>query len=222
MEKNYRPIKIVLADDHELIRDGFEVMVSRLPDIELVGTATNGQELVALTDSVQPDVVITDIKMPKMNGIQATREIRERHPQINVIALSMFDDESLIIDMLEAGAKGYLLKNAHKSEIEQAVKTVYRDEVYYCGQTTVKLARLIAGSKYNSGKKVARPEFTPREIEVINLISEGLASKEIAERMGLKTRTIESYRERIMEKMNVNNTAGLIVYAIRNGLCKIA
>lgn len=220
MSTLHRPIRIIIADDHELYRDGFRSMLTRLPELELLGEASDGEELLQLTAEVQPDVVVTDIKMPRMDGIEATRHIKKEFPSINVIALSMFDDESLIIDMLEAGAKGYLLKNAHKEEIVEAVKTVFKNDVYYCNQTTIKLAQLIASSKFNPYRKKSRPVFSERETQVIEQLIEGLSSKQIGEKLGLKQRTIESYREKIMEKMGVNNVAGVIVYAMKNGFAK--
>ncbi|HEV7620218.1 MAG TPA: response regulator transcription factor, partial [Flavisolibacter sp.] len=142
-------IRVIIADDHELYRDGFRSMLKRIPELDLVGEAADGKELLQLTCELQPDVIVTDIKMPRMDGIEATQLIKKDFPGINIIALSMFDDESLIVDMLEAGAKGYLLKNAHKEEIVEAVKAVYKNEVYYCNQTTLKLAKMIAASNYN-------------------------------------------------------------------------
>lgn len=220
MKKVYNPIKVVIADDHELIRDGFTVMASRLEELELIGEAENGEELIKICRDLQPDIVITDVLMPKMDGIQATRKIKEEFPHIGVIALSMFDDENLIIDMLDAGAKGYLIKNAHKSEIVEAVKTVYQDRIYYCNHTTQKLAIMIASKKYHPHKKPVQPKFSERELQIIRLIAEGLASKEIADKLGLKKRTVESYREHILHKMEVNNTAGLLFmpYGIRSFL----
>ena len=217
----YSPIRIVIADDHELIRDGFKVMVSRLPHLDLLAEASDGEELLQLTRTLQPDVVITDIKMPKMDGVTAAKIIHEEFPEIGIIALSMFDEEALIVEMLEAGARGYLLKHAGKDEIEEAVQSVYKNNTYYCNQTTQKLARMIASSRHVPGKKSAEPEFSDREIQVIQLISDGLASKEIADRLGLKTRTIESYRETIMEKMGVKNMAGIVVYSFKHGILKI-
>src|SRR5215207_1311812 len=121
------PIRIVLADDHEIFRDGFKVMIKKQPSVQLVGEAANGEELIALTSQLRPDVIITDIKMPVMDGIEATKRLTADFPEIGIIALSMFDEENLIVEMLEAGAKGYLLKNAHKDEILEAIKTVDRN-----------------------------------------------------------------------------------------------
>mgnify|MGYP001600927623 FL=1 len=213
--------RLLIADDHEVFREGFHSMLKKQHEIELVGEAENGRELVQLAGTLQPDVIVTDIKMPIMDGVQATRILSEKFPRIHVIALSMFDDDDLIIDMLEAGAKGYLIKNAHKSEIIEAVKTVYNERPYYCNHTSHKLAQLIGKSKFNPFKKKVRPEFTPKETEVIKLICAGLSNKEIASQLNLSVRTIEGHREKINEKIEVNNTAGIVVYAIKHGIYKI-
>ena len=213
-------IKIIIADDHEIFRDGFKLMVNKQDDIELLGEASDGKELISLTASLHPDVVITDIKMPKMDGIEATKYLVEHHPDVGVIGLSMFDEEDLIIDMLEAGAKGYLLKNADKHEVIEAIRTVYQQEPYYCKHTSGKLAQMIAKSKFNPYKKTKKIEFSEREVEIIQLICQELTNKEIADKLFLSIRTVEGYRLKIQEKMNVKNSIGLVIYAIKNGLYK--
>ncbi len=221
MQKSYTPISIVIADDHEIFRDGFKVMLKKYPEIKLLGEAENGIELLKLAEQLHPDVILTDIRMPKMDGIEATRVMVEKYPGISIIVLSMFDEDNLIIDMLEAGAKGYLLKNTHKEDIIEAIRTVYNGENYYCKHTSAKLIQMIARSRYNPYKKKPKVEFTEKEIEVIRLICEQLLNKEIAEKLNLSIRTIEGYREKIQEKMNVRNSAGVAVYAIKNGIYEI-
>ena len=196
-------------------------MLKRQKEIVLVGEAENGKELLEKTEIILPDIIIMDIKMPVMDGIVATREITEKWPDIYVIAFTMFDDDDLVIDMLEAGAKGYLLKNAHKTEIIEAIKTVYNREPYYCNQTTKKLANLIAKSRFNPFKKKIKPQFTNKELEVIKFICNGLSNKEIAAQLNLSVRTIEGHRDNIHEKIDVKNTAGIIIYAIKHGIYKI-
>jgi DNA-binding NarL/FixJ family response regulator len=210
------PIDIILADDHEIFRDGFSVMLKKIPEINLVAQASNGQELIELSRTLKPDVIITDIKMPIMDGIQATRLLTKEFPQIGIIALSMYEEEDLIVDMLESGAKGYLIKNAHKDEIVSAIKSVSKNQPYYCRETTNKLAQMIARSSFNPYKKTVKPEFTQNEIAVIKLICEQYSNKEIADQLNLSKRTVEGYREKIAEKMEVKNTAGIVVYAIKN------
>lgn len=217
----YVPIRIIIADDHEIFRDGFKVMLKKQTEVEIVAEAAHGKELLQLVDTHQPDVVITDIKMPQMDGVEATKAIKERHPHIEVIALSMFDEENLVVDMLEAGAKGYLLKNTNKSEVVQAVKAVYRQEMFYCNNTSNKLAQMIAKSRFNPYKKSGKPNFNDKELEIIKLICQELSNKEIASQLDLSTRTIEGYRERILEKIDAKNTAGIVIYAIKNNIYKV-
>ncbi len=211
-------IKIIIADDHEIFRDGLKLMLSKYPEIIIAGEAENGKELIELTNNLQPDVILTDIKMPLMDGIEATKKITASYPQIGIIGLSMFDEDDLIIDMLEAGAKGYLLKNSDKKEIIDAITAVYNQQAYYCRNTGKKLLQMIASSKYNPYIKKAQPSFSEREKEIIKLICLEHTNKEIGEKLFLSSRTVEGHRVNILEKMNVKNTVGLVVYAIKNNI----
>lgn len=213
-------IKLIIADDHEIFRDGFKLMLTKYPEIILVGEAVNGKELVDLAVKLKPDVIITDIKMPVMDGIDATKRIIEQFPDMGIIGLSMFDDDELIIEMLEAGAKGYLIKNAGKEQITEAIRTVYNNDPYYCKTTSHKLTNMIAKSRFNPYKKAAKAEFSEREKEIIELICRELTNKEIGDKLFLSVRTVEGHRLKILEKMNVKNTVGLVVYAIKNELVK--
>ena len=211
-------IRLVIADDHEIFRDGLALMLSKQQHIELIGQAGNGKQLISLVNELQPDVVMTDVKMPVMDGIEATRTLLADNPYLQIIALSMFDEENLIVDMLEAGAKGYLLKNADKSEILEAVHTVANNQPHYCRLTSQKLASMVAKSKFNLHLKKEKPVFNEREREIVRYICDGLTNKEIGEKIFLSVRTVEGLRLKIIEKMNVKNTAGIIVYAIRENL----
>ena len=220
--KSSTPIRIVLADDHEIFRDGFKAMIKKQPSVALIGEASNGEELVKITRELKPDVVVTDIKMPKMDGLQATKILSAEFPEIGIVALSMIDEENLIIDIMEAGAKGYLLKNAHKNEIIEAIKSVNEDHIYYCNGTSAKLTRMIAKSdKIPFKKKYAKPDLSQKEIEVIHLICQEKTNKEIADELHLSIRTIEGYRDRIFEKIGAKNSAGVVIYAIRNKIYDI-
>ncbi len=211
-------IRLILADDHEIFRDGLALMLSRQKDIILLGQASNGKELVELTEQQNPDVIITDIKMPVMDGIQASKLILKTQPDTKIIALSMFDEETLIVDMLEAGAKGYLLKNADKQEILDAIETVYEDKTYYCHHTSARLTNMIVKSNFNPYKKKEPVSFNEREIEIIKLICQQNSSKEISDKLYLSSRTVEGYRTKILEKMNARNTVGVVVYALKHNL----
>jgi DNA-binding NarL/FixJ family response regulator len=221
MKSFYCPIRIVLADDHEIFRDGFAGLLKKQDEIQLIGEAADGKELIIITEKLKPDVILTDIKMPNMDGIEAAKILTQKFPHIYVIALSMFNDDNLVIDMMEAGAKGYLLKNAHKTEIIEAIKAVHKQEMYYCKQTSNKLIQLLAKSKSDFHKEQVRPKFTSKEIEVISLICQQCFNDEISKQLYLSVRTIEGYRKKIQEKMMVRNTAGIVVYAIKNGIYKI-
>lgn len=217
MGTTYLPIRILIADDHEMVREGLQIIMAKVKEVEVIGEAANGEEVVLKTRQLQPDVVLMDAKMPKCTGVEATKIIKTEFPHIGVIALSSYDEESLVMDMLNAGARGYLLKNASKEEITEAIKTVYRDEPYYCKDVNLKLAEIVSRGGYSSRQRLENL-FTETERKIIQLICEEYSSKQIASVLNLKTRTIERYREDIMEKMGVMNVAGLVRFAIKKGL----
>jgi DNA-binding NarL/FixJ family response regulator len=211
-------IRLVIADDHEIFRDGLALMLSKQDNLILVGQAGDGRELVQIVSEQKPDLVITDIKMPRMDGIGASKLLLKQSPDLKIIALSMFDEENLIVEMLETGAKGYLLKNADKKEILEAILTVSEGNIYYCRDTTARLATLIVRSKFDPQKKKLAAQFTDREKEIIRLICLQCTAQEIGDRLFLSKRTVEGYRTRILEKMDVKNTAGVVVFALRQGM----
>ncbi len=211
-------IRVVIADDHEIFRDGLRMVLQAREHIKLEGEAADGRELVALVNQLKPDIVMTDIRMPVLDGIEATRQIIRRQPDTGIIAFSMFDEEHSIIDMLESGAKGYLLKNADKHEIYDAILSVYEGQSYYCKHTSFKMARLISQSRFNPHHRRERPEFSDREREIIDMICLGMTNREIGNRLFLSARTVEGYRQKIQEKMNARNTVGIVIYAIRHNL----
>ncbi|UKJ06096.1 response regulator transcription factor [Solitalea lacus] len=213
---NSTEINIIIADDHEIFRDGLSLVIKKEKDFNLLDQAVNGVDLINKISYHRPHVVITDIKMPTMDGIEATKIIVDKFPDVKVIALSMFDEDNLIADMFEAGAKGYLLKNAHKNEIIDAIKTVYDDGNYFCEAASMKLVKMIAKSKQDA--KTPQIDFNEREKDIIKFICKQLTAQEISEQVYLSKRTVEGYRLRIMEKMNVKNTAGVVVYALRHQL----
>ena len=213
-----KTIRLVIADDHEIFRDGLALMLSKQDSLSLVGQAGDGRELVQLVTEQRPDLVITDIKMPKLDGIAASKLLLRENPELKIIALSMFDEENLIVEMLETGAKGYLLKNADKKEILEAIFAVYEGEIFYCRDTTARLATLIVKSKFDPHKKKISALFTDREKEIVRLICLQCTAQEIGDRLFLSKRTVEGYRTRILEKMDVKNTAGVVVFALRQGM----
>jgi DNA-binding NarL/FixJ family response regulator len=213
-------ISLVIADDHEIFRDGLALMLSKQEAVNLVGQAGDGQELVQLVDATRPDMVLTDIKMPKMDGIMAARQLLQRYPDLKIIARSMFEEEDLIVEMLEAGARGYLLKNADKREIMEAIQTVEEGNIFYCRHTTAHLASLIVKSKFEAHKRTPSALFTDREKEIIRLICRQHTAQEIGNLLFLSKRTVEGYRTRILEKMDVKNTAGVVIFALKHSIIR--
>jgi DNA-binding NarL/FixJ family response regulator len=219
---NQPPIRIIIADDHELIREGLKLILSKTPEIAIVAEARNGEELARLAEELAPDVCITDIKMPVLDGIDATKIIVKRSKKTRLIALSFMDNEYAVIDMLEAGALGYLVKNADKVEIIAAIKAVAAGKPYFCQYTTPTLLKLINNSKFNPFTlRFDQPQFDDKERKIISLMCEGKTSQEIADIVFLSIRTIEGIRLQIMKKMDVRNTAGVIIYAVKTGLYKL-
>jgi DNA-binding NarL/FixJ family response regulator len=210
----------MIADDHDIYRDGLKALLEHCSDFIVTGEACTGKQLITLCEKNIPDVVMTDIIMPVMDGIYATKWLAENLPAVRVIALSMFNQDHLILDMLNAGAIGYLIKNAHKNEIIDAIHSVYKNKPYYCSSTSYKLARLIGSTKQGPATK-QRTIFSTREIDIIRMICEEKTTKEIGDRLSMSTRTAEEYRKRIREKMDVKNTAGMVIYAIRNDLFRL-
>lgn len=213
-------IKLIIAEDQALFRDGLRMLLQNEADISIIGEAANGQEVMDLLLKEKPDVIITDIQMPEMDGAELTRELQGVYPEIKVIALTMYQEEYLIVDMLEAGAKGYLLKNSTREKILEAIHAVHANGRYFCDTTSLKLMKKIAGSKITITNKEDATKFTETEKQIIGLVCQQYSSKEISEQMHLGLKTIESYRNKIFDKMGVKNMAGLVIYAIRAGLFK--
>jgi DNA-binding NarL/FixJ family response regulator len=213
-------IKVIIAEDQALFRDGLRMLLQDDSEIFIIGEAANGQEVMDLLLKEKPDVIITDIQMPEMDGVELTRELQGCYPEIKVIALTVYPEEYLIIDMLEAGAKGYLLKNSTREKIVEAIHAVHANGIYFCDTTSMKLMKKIAGSKIEISNKEDAGKFTDTEKQIIQLICQQFSSKEIGENMHLGLKTIESYRNKIFDKMGVKNMAGLVIYAIRAGLFK--
>ena len=211
-------IKVILADDHQIVRDGLKNLLNERPDVEVIADAGDGWSTVELARKLSPDLVIMDITMPDMNGIEATRRILSENPRIKVIGLSMHSDRRFVVEMLKAGASGYLLKDCAFEELANAVYTVIKNQIYLCppiAKTVTedylhRLAPTNASSVYTL--------LTPREREVLKLLSEGKTTKEIANTLGLSGKTIETHARKLMKKLSIHSIAELTKYAIREGL----
>ena len=204
-------ISVLLVDDHSLVRRGFRRILEDEPDIEVTGEAGDGAEAVRLAKELQPNVVVMDCAMPNMNGLQATRKILEQQPQTLVLMLSMHPEETLVRQALDAGARGYVLKNAVDLELGAAIRRVVAGETVLDSQLT-RPATL----------KGDRDEhLTPRELEILQMIVEGKSNKEIASVLDLSANTVAVHRANIMDALGIHKTAELVVYAIRNGLVNL-
>jgi DNA-binding NarL/FixJ family response regulator len=214
----YKPINIILADDHDIFRDGFRSMVEQVSSIKLVAEAADGYSLINLVDRYNPDVVLTDIRMPGLGGIAVTEMLQKKHPHLPVIALSMFNDDHLIIDMLTSGAKGYLLKDAGKKTIIEAIETVYRSNDFFCQKTRLNIARLIATNVYDPIRKERKTILSKREIQILKLLCAQKSNNDIAKEFGISLRTVEGARLKMMKKTNSANIIGLYQFAVKYGL----
>ncbi|MES2265683.1 MAG: response regulator transcription factor [Bacteroidota bacterium] len=214
----YNNVNIVIADDHEIFLDGLALMLAGHQGFKVCGRASNGHQLLEIVEREKPDIVLTDIRMPGVDGIQSTKQILATHPHIGVIALSMFDEENLIVEMLEAGAKGYLLKNAHKDEIIDAIVNVHQNKNYYCSQTSYLLATMIVRSKANNNTQQPPIVLNEREKIIIQMICQQKTTQQIADKIYLSKRTIEGYRVKILEKIQAKNIAGVVIFALKNNI----
>ena len=208
-----KKIRILLADDHAVVRQGFSLILSAQPDMEIVGEVGNGREAVELAGRLHPDVVVMDVAMPELNGIEATRRLADSAPRARVLALSMHKDAVYVREILRAGARGYLLKDAIDHDLVAAVRSVAQGEAYL--SPAVSEAVL---SDYRRHVKDPLDLLTSREREVLQMIAEGKTNKEIATLLGLSVYTVDAHRGRIMEKLNLHSMGELVRFAMRNGL----
>ncbi|MBN2284659.1 MAG: response regulator transcription factor [Deltaproteobacteria bacterium] len=210
-------ITILLADDHKIVRDGLRTLIENERDMEVVAEAEDGRMAVKLAKKLNPNIIIMDITMPDLNGIDATRAIIEEAPGVKVIALSMHSDRRFVSGMLEAGASGYLLKDSAFDELARAVRAVVDNQIYLSPKIADIVVRRFV-SKSASTERSAFTELTKREREVLQLIAEGVSTKDIAARLNLSVKTVETHRANIMEKLDIHSLSELVKYAIREGL----
>ncbi len=208
--------RLVLVDDHMLFREGLKSLLKEDPRVEIVGEAGNGREAVRLCRELLPDIVITDVAMPELNGIEATRLILEQSPRTRIIVVSMHSSRRFIVGMLKAGAVGYLLKDCAFQELSNAITTILDHKVYL----SPAIAGILVDQVTRQGEidKTELPELTSREIEVLQLLTEGKKASEIARRLHLSVKTVQTHRRNIMEKLDLHNLADLTRYAIQKGL----
>jgi two-component system response regulator NreC len=208
-------IRIVIADDHTIFRSGLKLLLGSSSDFEVVGEAENGAQAVELTSELEPDVVLIDIGMPEVNGIEATRHIKKRHPNTNVLILTMHRSDEYFFKALAAGASGYVLKGAETSELINALRAVARDEVFLYPSVARRLVE-----KYfekSPGEASGLSKLTPREQEILQLLAEGYSNQEIADKLVISPSTVHTHRTNLMEKLNLHKRFELVRYARKHG-----
>jgi len=212
------PCDIVLVDDHKLVRDGIRTILERSPDFRVVGEADNGADAVQLCKKTNPEVVLMDIGLPGMNGIEATTELLRHCPGVKVAILSMYDDENSVVSAIRSGARAFVLKKASSGELLDALRTVARGGSYLSSQVSDKLLQRIQRGDLETSDKTALEQLSPRELQVLRMVAEGKTSKDIAVMLDLGLQTVRSYRKTMMKKLGVNNVAGLTQLALAAGI----
>lgn len=211
-------IRVFIADDHLILREGIRSLLEKVPDIEMIGEADDGNEAVTKVERLMPDVVLMDITMPELNGLEATRQIKEKHPQTKVLILTMHETDQYLSAMLEAGASGYVVKTTTSSELISAIRAVYQGDVHLYPS----IARMLVEDYLQKVKMGEEKEsyngLTPREREILRYIAEGKQNKEIAALLGISVRTVQSHRTNLMDKLGAHDRTELVKYAIRKGI----
>jgi len=206
-------IRLVIADDHEIFRKGLRIVLNEMDEVKVIGEAQNGHESLEILKNQEADLVLMDIRMPVMDGIEATKKILEKYPRVKVIALTMFEEISYFNQMIEAGADGYLLKKTNKDELRRAITQVMSGESYFSEEFISSVNRT-----QRPAVRLATIELTEREQEVLELICKGMSNAEIARFLGVSARTVDGHRAHLLEKTGAKNSPHLVMFAIKNGL----
>jgi two-component system response regulator NreC len=213
-------IRIIIADDHQIVRQGLKVLIEKEPDMQVVGEAEDGQSTVNLTKKLRPHVVLMDIKMPDLNGIEATRQILSELPDVKIIALSMYPDQRFVMNMLKSGARGYLLKDSAFEELAQAIRLVMANKTYLCPLVTEVVVKDLV-TLNPASNQTALAVLTSREREVLRLLAEGKRTSQIAQLLDISVKTVDTHRQQIVHKLGIRSLAELTKYAIREGLTSL-
>jgi two-component system, NarL family, response regulator NreC len=213
-----RKTRVLLADDHVLIRAGLRMVVDAQSDLTVVGEAGDGREAVAMAESLKPDVAVMDIGMPTLNGIEAAHQVREKLPETQIVMLSMHSDEGYVLRALKAGAKAYLLKDSAETDLARAIRAAAEGKSFFSPAVGRVLLEDYVRKLQRTGGEDSYDLLSPREREVLQLVAEGKSSKDIANLLNLSVYTVETHRARVMQKLNLHGIPELILYAVRKGI----
>lgn len=212
-------ISVLIVEDHTMVREGLRMMLNLEPDMEIAGEAQDGREAVDMAMELRPDVVLMDIAMPGLNGLEATRQLVKVLPGVRIIVLTAHTDDAYVKSAVDAGVAGFLLKQDSTRDICRAIREVHRGGIHYSPSIAKRFVRINPKSRGRSGRMERKASLlTSREMEVLQLIAEGLANKEIAAQLGISIKTVEKHRGRLMEKLDIHDTAGLTRHAIASGI----
>jgi two-component system, NarL family, response regulator NreC len=213
-----KKVRILLADDHTVMREGLRAALEHQPAFEVVGEASDGVQAASLAASLAPDVVVMDIAMPSLNGVEATRQIVGKQPGISIVILSMYSDETYVMRALKAGARAYLLKDSAFTDLIRAIESVTQGKSFFSPKISRILAEDYVRALHQRGSVDTYELLTPREREILQLLAEGKSNKEVATRLNLSLYTVETHRGRILQKLNLHSAAELVLYAVRKGI----
>lgn len=211
-------VNLVLVDDHEIFREGLGILLSTIPGFKMAGTASNGKDLRRILKSERVDVILMDVKLPAEDGVELTEFVKKNYPEIHVLALSMHEDPAIILRMLSAGASGYIMKNASKNDLNDAVRSVLNGEEYYSPEAAFQVVNKISKREKSTIAGIELGGFSLREVQIIRLVCEGKTNAEISDMLSLSIRTVEKHRFNIMKKMSVKSSAEMAVYAMKHNL----
>jgi len=211
-------LKVFVVDDHELFRQGVVMVINRMENVEVIGEASTGKEFLHMLNSKVPDVVFMDIKMPELNGVDATQEATQRYPNLKIIALSMFGEEEYLQKMINAGAVGFLLKNSSIQEIENAIRLVVDGKNCYSNELLGYFTNKYIRKNADDGSSI---KLTRRELEVLDLVAKGMSNQEIADKLFVSKRTVDGHKANLIHKTGSKNVVDLLIYALKAGLVKI-
>ena len=215
-------LRILIADDHEVVRRGLVVLLQQQPDWQMCGEAADGREAVEKAQQAKPDVVVLDIGMPSLNGLEATRQILRANPQARILILTLHDSDQMVRDVLSAGARGFLLKSDAASELVAAVEALGHDKTYFTSKVSpLVLEPHLKGTTGPVPVTLSRHRLTPREREIVQLLAEGKSTKEVAVTLGLSVKTAETHRSNIMRKLQLHSVSDLVLYAVRNNIVHV-